>query len=87
MTNSGMTSGAGRVRLTQYARGGGCACKIPPGELEAAVASLIPDAPADDLLIEPANAAGRLVELICVTLPNGQVTTWRRGVSRRPFRR
>jgi selenide,water dikinase len=51
MTNSGMTSDAGRVRLTQYARGGGCACKIPPGELEAAVAALIPDAPADDLLI------------------------------------
>ena len=51
MTNSGTTSDAGRVRLTQYARGGGCACKIPPGELEAAVASLIPDAPADDLLI------------------------------------
>lgn len=23
-----------RVRLTQYARGGGCACKIPPGELD-----------------------------------------------------
>ncbi|ASW54125.1 selenide, water dikinase SelD [Plantactinospora sp. KBS50] len=28
------------VRLTQYARGGGCACKIPPGELEAVVAGL-----------------------------------------------
>ncbi len=28
------------VRLTQHARGGGCACKIPPGELEAIVASL-----------------------------------------------
>ncbi|MEO6714033.1 MAG: selenide, water dikinase SelD [Mycobacteriales bacterium] len=27
-------------RLTQYARGGGCACKIPPGELEAVVAGL-----------------------------------------------
>ena len=51
MTNSGTTSDAGRVRLTQYARGGGCACKIPPGELEAAVASLIPDAPSGDLLI------------------------------------
>ena len=25
-----------RYRLTQYARGGGCACKIPPGELEEA---------------------------------------------------
>jgi selenide,water dikinase len=39
------------VRLTQYARGGGCACKIPPGELEAAVARLIPDQPSPDLLI------------------------------------
>jgi len=40
-----------QVRLTQYARGGGCACKIPPGELEAAVASLIPDHADPDLLI------------------------------------
>ena len=30
------------VRLTQYAHGGGCACKIPPGELEAVVAGLLP---------------------------------------------
>jgi selenide, water dikinase len=28
------------VRLTQYAHGGGCACKIPPGELEATLAGL-----------------------------------------------
>jgi selenide,water dikinase len=28
------------VRLTGYAHGGGCACKIPPGELEAVVAGL-----------------------------------------------
>ncbi|TNM00538.1 selenide, water dikinase SelD [Corynebacterium tapiri] len=28
-------------RLTQYARGGGCACKIPPGELEDAVRGLV----------------------------------------------
>ncbi|MDQ3402063.1 MAG: selenide, water dikinase SelD [Actinomycetota bacterium] len=27
-------------RLTQYAHGGGCACKIPPGELESIVAGL-----------------------------------------------
>ncbi|HEY6748097.1 MAG TPA: selenide, water dikinase SelD [Mycobacteriales bacterium] len=27
-------------RLTQYAHGGGCACKIPPGELESVVAAL-----------------------------------------------
>jgi selenide,water dikinase len=29
------------IRLTQYAHGGGCACKIPPGELEAVVAGLV----------------------------------------------
>jgi selenide, water dikinase len=39
------------VRLTQFAHGGGCACKIPPGELEEAVARLIPDRRPDDLLI------------------------------------
>ena len=30
-------------RLTQYAHGGGCACKIPPGELEEIVADLVGD--------------------------------------------
>jgi selenide, water dikinase len=39
------------VRLTQYARGGGCACKIPPGELEEAVAALVPAHRPADLLI------------------------------------
>ena len=29
-------------RLTQYAHGGGCACKIPPGELEAILGDLTP---------------------------------------------
>lgn len=33
-------------RLTQYAHGGGCACKIPPGELERVVAGLAGAAPA-----------------------------------------
>ena len=28
------TTRATPVRLTQFAHGGGCACKIPPGELE-----------------------------------------------------
>ena len=28
------------VRLTQYAAGGGCACKVPPGELERVLAGL-----------------------------------------------
>src|SRR5690606_23298717 len=33
------------VRLTQYAHGGGCACKIPPGELDAIVSGLAGAAP------------------------------------------
>ena len=36
-------------RLTQYGHGGGCACKIPPGELEAIVAGLAVAAPVDPL--------------------------------------
>ncbi len=36
MTSTGVT-----YRLTQYARGGGCACKIPAGELEEIVAGLV----------------------------------------------
>jgi selenide,water dikinase len=42
---------AADTRLTQYASGGGCACKIPPGELEEAVAGLLPGGAADGLLI------------------------------------
>ncbi|MGV9711881.1 selenide, water dikinase SelD [Gordonia sp. NPDC003424] len=38
------------VRLTGYAHGGGCACKIPPGELEAAVAGLTGQA-SDDIIV------------------------------------
>ena len=38
-------------RLTQYARGGGCACKIPPGELEETIAALVPDGAGTDLLV------------------------------------
>ncbi|HST48596.1 selenide, water dikinase SelD [Jatrophihabitans sp.] len=37
-------------RLTQYAHGGGCACKIPPGELEDLVAGLIKPS-SEDLLV------------------------------------
>ncbi|MEW1821664.1 selenide, water dikinase SelD [Arthrobacter sp. NPDC080031] len=36
-----LDDGAGAIRLTDYAHGGGCACKIPPGELEDAVRGLI----------------------------------------------
>jgi selenide, water dikinase len=38
------------IRLTQYAHGGGCACKIPPGELESLVAGLAPPETADLLI-------------------------------------
>ena len=38
------------VRLTGYAHGGGCACKIPPGELEEAVSGLTGQR-ADDVLV------------------------------------
>lgn len=41
-------------RLTQYAHGGGCACKIPPGELEDVVRGLragVPAHPAGELLV------------------------------------
>lgn len=37
-------------RLSQYAHGGGCACKIPPGELESVVAGLRQDQP-EQLLV------------------------------------
>ena len=38
------------VRLTQYAAGGGCACKIPPGELEEVVRGLAGHS-SDDLVV------------------------------------
>ncbi len=40
-------------RLTQYAHGGGCACKIPPGELEGVLEGLVGEG--------PTSPAGRLV--------------------------
>jgi selenide, water dikinase len=42
-----VTALAPPVRLTQFAHGGGCACKIPPGELEAVVAGLTHTGPVD----------------------------------------
>lgn len=35
-----MTTSAAPPRLTQFAHGGGCACKVPPGELEDVLADL-----------------------------------------------
>ncbi|MFF0991157.1 selenide, water dikinase SelD [Kocuria nitroreducens] len=39
-TSTPSPSATGAVRLTGFAHGGGCACKIPPGELEDAVRGL-----------------------------------------------
>ncbi len=41
---------AEKVRLTQFAHGGGCACKIPPGQLEDVVRDLV-GVPGADLLV------------------------------------
>jgi len=48
-----MTSatGQGTLRLTQYAAGGGCACKVPPGELERVLADLPTSKEGGDLLV------------------------------------
>ena len=41
---------ASALRLTQFAHGGGCACKIPPGELEDMVRDLVGEG-SEDLLV------------------------------------
>jgi len=49
-----VTPVADTPRLTQFAHGGGCACKIPPGELEDIVAGLVgygPRSNAGELLV------------------------------------
>ena len=46
-----MSASTTGVRLTQYAHGGGCACKIPPGELEDVLAGLSPGTAPSDLLV------------------------------------
>jgi selenide, water dikinase len=62
---------AAAIRLTQYAHGGGCACKIPPGELEAVVAGLTrtgPASPAAELVVGLDDGDDAAV----VRLPSGQ---------------
>ncbi|TWE12329.1 selenide, water dikinase SelD [Rudaeicoccus suwonensis] len=49
-TQSTPPSEAAAARLTSYAHGGGCACKIPPGELEDAVRGLTGQAGPDVLV-------------------------------------
>jgi len=47
-----VTATTSTTRLTQYAAGGGCACKVPPGELEQLMAGLPgPAAPAAERLV------------------------------------
>ncbi|SMG05857.1 selenophosphate synthase [Rhodococcus rhodochrous J3] len=41
----------GAIRLTQYAAGGGCACKVPPGELERVLGGLQGGRAAGELLV------------------------------------
>ena len=45
-----MTATTQPLRLTQYAAGGGCACKVPPGELERVLGTLTLPA-GEDLLV------------------------------------
>jgi selenide, water dikinase len=42
---------ADTLRLTQFAAGGGCACKVPPGELERVLADLPTSREGGDLLV------------------------------------
>jgi len=61
-----------RVRLTQYAHGGGCACKIPPGELESLVAGLAVRAPgARSELASPAAPAQPAAGELLIGLDDG----------------
>ena len=46
-----MTSTPTHIRLTQTASGGGCACKVPPGELERIIAGLPQSRETADLLV------------------------------------
>lgn len=46
-----MTTPRNGLRLTQYAAGGGCACKVPPGELERVLGGLPSGSATGDLLV------------------------------------
>ncbi|MER8056309.1 MULTISPECIES: selenide, water dikinase SelD [unclassified Streptomyces] len=61
------------VRLTQFAHGGGCACKIPPGELEEVVAGLaVPQLTGGDTPLLVGLATGD--DAAVVTLPGPPAT-------------
>ncbi|CAA9379595.1 MAG: Selenide,water dikinase [uncultured Nocardioidaceae bacterium] len=46
-----MTATSPGLRLTQYAAGGGCACKVPPGELEKILGDLPTSREGGDLIV------------------------------------
>ena len=50
-----VTTTSAPVRLTQFAAGGGCACKVPPGELERVLATLPGGRAEADLLVGTEN--------------------------------
>jgi selenide,water dikinase len=54
------------IRLTSFSHGGGCACKIPPGELEQLM-SLLPPVQAYDMVVGPETGDDAAV----VRLPGG----------------
>ena len=53
-----MTATIPPLRLTQYAAGGGCACKVPPGELERIVRDLPTSREGGDLLVVVGTSEG-----------------------------
>ena len=65
------TSSRRSVRLTQYAHGGGCACKIPPGELEDVLRGLTAARPVRDPSREPLQGPADGDAAGVVRLPDG----------------
>lgn len=60
------------VRLTQYAHGGGCACKIPPGELEDVLGGLTAALPAPtDTPLLVGLATGDDAAVVTLPAPDG----------------
>jgi selenide, water dikinase len=66
-----MTATDATRRLTEYGHGGGCACKIPPGELEAVVSELALGAPAQNPAGELLVGLGEGDDAAVVRLANG----------------
>nr|BFD86547.1 selenide, water dikinase SelD [Streptomyces sp. Xyl84] len=63
------------VRLTQFAHGGGCACKIPPGELEDLLGGLTPPPAPDDIPMLVGPATGDDAAVVALPAPDGSAAT------------